>query len=125
MFAYVCAQLLRGVLLFATPWTIACQAPLSMGFFRQGNWSGLPFLPPGDLPDPGTEPMIPASPTLAGGLSTTEPPGKPCIYKQIYGQQRLLLNVGFLDLGWRFVTKEGLSLFILYWFLFLELFFWQ
>ena len=83
----------------------------------------MPFLPPGDFPDPGIEPMIPASPTLAGGLSTIEPPGKSYIYKQIYDQQRLLLNVGFLDLGWRLVTKEGLSLFI--WFLFLELFFWQ
>ena len=104
---------------------IACQTPLSMGFLRQGYWSGLPFLPSGDLPDPGIEPMFPASPTLAGELSTTKPPGKPYIYKHTYGQQRLLLNVGFLDLGWRLVTKEGLSLFILYWFLFLELFFWQ
>ena len=39
-----------------TPWTIARQAPLSMGFLRQEHWSGLPFLPPGDLPDPGIEP---------------------------------------------------------------------
>ena len=40
----------------ATPWTAACQAPLSMGFFRQVSWSGLPFPSPGDLPGPGTEP---------------------------------------------------------------------
>ena len=40
----------------ATPWTVACQAPLSMGFSRQEYWSGLPFLSPGDLPDPGIEP---------------------------------------------------------------------
>ena len=40
----------------ATPWPVACQAPLSMGFSRQENWSGLPFPPPGDLSDPGIKP---------------------------------------------------------------------
>ena len=44
---------------FATPWTVACQVPLSMGFPRQKYWSGLLFPPPGDLPDPGIEPMSP------------------------------------------------------------------
>ena len=53
------------------PWTVALQAPPSMGFSRQEYWSGLPFLPPGDLPDPGIEPMSLASPTLAGGFFTT------------------------------------------------------
>ena len=43
-----------------TPWAIACQAPLSMGFSRQEYWSGLPFPSPGDLPDPGIEPRSPA-----------------------------------------------------------------
>ena len=43
--------------LFATLWTVACQTPLSMGFSRQEYWSGLPYLPPGDLPNPGIEPM--------------------------------------------------------------------
>ena len=62
------------VLLFVTPWTIARQAPLSMGFSRQEYQRGLPFPPPGDLPDPGMEP---ASPALAGRFFTTEPPGKP------------------------------------------------
>ena len=62
------------VQLFATPWIIALQAPLSMGFSQQEYWSGLPCPPPGDLPDPGIEP---ASPALAGGFFTTEPPGKP------------------------------------------------
>ena len=56
-----------------TPWTVACQAPLSMGFSRQEYWSGLPCPPPGDLPDPGIEPVTPA---LAGGFFTNEPPGK-------------------------------------------------
>ena len=46
--------------LFATPWTVARQAPLSMGFPRQEYWSGLPFLSPGNLPDPGIEPRSPA-----------------------------------------------------------------
>ena len=59
---------------FATPWTVACQAPLSMGFPRQEYWSGLPFPSPGDLPNPGIEPL---SPALEGGFFTTEPPGKP------------------------------------------------
>ena len=45
---------------FANPWTVACHAPLSMGFFRQEYWSELPFPSPGDLPDPGIEPGSPA-----------------------------------------------------------------
>ena len=53
-----------------TPWAVAHQAPLSMGFPRQAYWSGLPFPSPGDLPDPGIEPMSPASPALAGGFFT-------------------------------------------------------
>ena len=52
---------LSRVRLFATPWTVACQAPPSMGFSRQECWSGWPFPSPGDLPDPGIEP---GSPTL-------------------------------------------------------------
>ena len=64
---------LSGVRLFATPWTVAHQAPLSMKFSRQEYWSGLPFPPPGGLPDPGIEPASPVSPALAGGFFTTEP----------------------------------------------------
>ena len=63
------------VRMFATPWTIVCQAPLSMGVSRQPYWSGLPCSSPGDFSDPGMEPMKPA---LAGRFFTTEPPGKPC-----------------------------------------------
>ena len=59
----------------AISWTVARQAPLSMGFPRHEYWSGLPFPPPGDLPDPGIEPT---SPVLADEFFTTEPPGKPC-----------------------------------------------
>ena len=55
---------------FETPWTGGCQAPPSMGFFRQEYWSGLPSSPPGDLPNPEIKPM---SPPLAGGVFTAEP----------------------------------------------------
>ena len=61
---------------FATPWTVARQTPLSMGFPWQEYWSGLLFPSPGDLPDPGTELV---SPALAGRFFATEPPGKPYI----------------------------------------------
>ena len=63
------------VLLFATPWTIVCQAPLSMGFFRQEYWSGLPWPPPRDPPNPGIEPGSPALAVWFFSTSTTsEPP---------------------------------------------------
>ena len=65
-------KLLSGVRLFVTPWTVACQASLSMGFSRQEYWSGLPLPPPGDLPDPGIEP---GSPALEADALTSEPQG--------------------------------------------------
>ena len=65
------------VWLFAAPWAIAHQAPLSLKFSKQEYWSGLPFPTPGDRPDPGMEPT---SPALAGEFFTTEPPGKPGLY---------------------------------------------
>ena len=58
------------VQLFATLWTEAHQDPLSMGFSRQEYWSGLPCLPPGDLPDPGIEPNFFTSPALLGRFFT-------------------------------------------------------
>ena len=60
--------------LFTTQWTVACQAPLSMGFSRQEYWSGLPFPSPGDLPDPGVEFE---SPALQADSLLTEWQGKP------------------------------------------------
>ena len=63
---------LSRVPLFATPWTVAHQAPPSMGFSRQEYWSGLPFPSPGDLPDPGIESR---SPTFQAEALTSEPPG--------------------------------------------------
>ena len=65
--------------LFATSWTVALQAPLSMGFSRQEHWSGLPFPSPRDLPNPGIKSI---SPALAGGFFTTEPPGKPRSFRR-------------------------------------------
>ena len=62
------------VALFGTPWTVAYEVPPSVGFSRQEYWSGLPFLSPGDLPDPGIDPR---SPALQADTLTSEPPGKP------------------------------------------------
>ena len=64
---YSCACTLSHVRFFETSWTVACQAPLSMGFSRREDWIGLPCPPPGDLPDPGFE---------LGSLPLS-PPGKP------------------------------------------------
>ena len=63
-----------------TPWTVAHQTSLSMGFSRQEYWSELPFPTPGDLPAPGTELISSASPALAGRFLTIVPPGKPITY---------------------------------------------
>ena len=76
------AQSLSHVWLFATPWTSACQAPSFMWFTRQEYWNGLPFPPPGDLPNLGKEST---SSALASGFFTTEPPGKPItLYKRLF-----------------------------------------
>ena len=71
LFLCVCAKSLSPVQLFATLWTVACQAPLSMGSFRQEYWSGFPCPPPGDLPDLRIKPGTLKSPALAGGFFTT------------------------------------------------------
>ena len=67
---------LSTVQFIVTPWTAARQAPLSMGSPRQEYWSGEPFPSPGDLPDPGIEPVCPA---LVGRFITAGPPGKPLL----------------------------------------------
>ena len=83
---------------FATPWTVTCQAPLSMGFSRQEYWSGLPFPTPGDLPNPGIKAVSLKSPAL----ETLPPPGKPhhspvssvtqsCLTLRPHGQQHVRL----------------------------------
>ena len=67
-------ELLSHVQLFATPWTVAHQGPLSMGFFRQECWSGLPFPSAGELPNPGIRLW---SPALQADSLPSEPPGEP------------------------------------------------
>ena len=69
----------------ATPWTVACQAPLSMGFSRKEYWSGLPIPAPGDLPDPGIEPR---SPALQADSLPTELQGKPLVHIKIEEKRR-------------------------------------
>ena len=84
------------------PWNVACQVPLSMEFSRQEYWSGWPFPPPGNLPDPRIEPKSPAPPALAGGFFTTEPSGKPlclCLRGQILQIVVLIRSsLGFLSI---------------------------
>ena len=66
-FVVFVAQFLSCVQLFVTPWTVACQAPLSRGFSREEYWNGLQFLPPGDLPDPEIEPTCAGFPAWQAG----------------------------------------------------------
>ena len=76
-----CCLVAKSCPTFTTPWTVAHQVPLSMGFLRQDYWSGLPFPSPEDLPNVGIEPM---SPALAGIFFTPESPGKPLSkYKEL------------------------------------------
>ena len=77
---------LSRVRLFVTPWTVAYQAPLSMGFSRQEYWNGLPFRNPGDLPDPGIEAR---SPAFQADALTSEPPGKPSKGTSLGGEDPL------------------------------------
>ena len=88
------------VQLFATPWTVALQAPLSVGFSRQEYWSRLPFPPRGDLPDPGIEPSSPKSPALQVDSLPLSHWGTPSVcqrYTQLFGGRdalkRRLTNV--------------------------------
>ena len=87
-----CAQSLSHVWLFATPWTVACQAPLYMEFSRQEYWNGSPFPSPGDLSDPGIEPTSPVSPALqADSLPLSH---------------QTLLKSLYLERQWRVLTGE-------------------
>ena len=76
---------------FLTPWTVAWQTLLSMEFSKQEYWSGLPFLFPGDLPNPGIKPRPPA---LQADSLPTEPPGKPfCVYRVTYSEYFLQVKI--------------------------------
>ena len=63
-----------------TSWIVTRHAPLFMGFFRRQYWSGLPFPPPGDLPNPGTEPVPPVSLAMQADSLPAKPSGKPSLY---------------------------------------------
>ena len=97
-----------------TPWTIACQVPLSMGFPRQEYWSGLPFPSPGDPPHPGIEPK---SPALAGRFFTPESPGKILVHEWVYMRTYVpVCSVGLLvitpfhfSLSWKVYLKKSKS----------------
>ena len=103
---------------FATPWTVAHQAPLSMGFLRQEYWSGLPFPSPGDLPDPGIRPM---SSALQADSSLSEPPEKPAVGKAKRGagctcfpnQRETFLALKFNNFSALLTADPGKSCFIL------------
>ena len=89
----MCVCMFSHVQFFETLWTIAHQASLPMGFPRQEYWSGLPWSPPGDLPDPGTES---ASPAVASRFFTAEPSGKPrYLYRQCLGVFLTIVEPGF------------------------------
>ena len=81
---HVYAQSLGHVQLFVTAWSVVHQVPPCMGFPRQESWSGFPCPTPGKLPDQGIKPTSPASPLLAGGFFTAEPPRKPVSTKSPY-----------------------------------------
>ena len=87
---YVCA--LCRVWPFVAPWTAGCQAPLSMKFSRQEYWSGLPFPIPGDLPDPGIEPVFLVSLALVAGFFTTSN-----ILEAHMAHSRYSINIGWIN----------------------------
>ena len=93
---FICCQLLSRVCLFMTPWTIALQAPLSMGFSRQEYWSGLPLSSPEHLLHSGIKPASPALQVVScivGQFFTAEPPAKPhiCCKEAIIKQKHLAI----------------------------------
>ena len=78
-----------------TPWTVAHQVPLSMGFSRQKYWSGFPFPSPGDLPNPGTKPRSLTSPALAGGFFMTSATWKSVDYAQTFSNVLPIIPLSF------------------------------
>ena len=84
----------QSCLTLCDPWTVVHQAPPSMGFSRQEYWSGLPFPPPGDLPNPGIEPR---SPTLQADALTSAPPEKPFCFFNLYTKY-IMRNAGLDEL---------------------------
>ena len=101
-----CTQSPSHVWLFVTPWTVACQAPLSIAFPRQEYWSGLPFCPPGDLSNPGVKAIYPVSPALAGRFFATMPRYLTANFgKSLYSSPVIIfLESGSSETGWTICT---------------------
>ena len=93
----VCVCVLSCVHLFTTPWTIARQALLSVGFPRQEYWSGLPFPSPGDLPNAGTEPLFPVSPAVSGRLLVQTNCSTPIIFVHVCLQRYMQMSLSALS----------------------------
>ena len=102
---------LSCVRLCATPWTVARQAPLSTGFSWQGYWSGLPFPPPEDLPDPRMEPVSLTSPALAGGSFTTGAPWEAPYSRQMVWKLLWVFQEPFWELyAYQNILRVGVKL---------------
>ena len=110
LFASEVVKLLSCVWLFATPWTVACQVPPSMGFSRQEYWSGLPFPSPGDLPNPGIEP---GSAALQADALPSKPLGKPpCLQKiHLFQSQRYSSMFSSKNFTYLFILASDLQTF--------------
>ena len=108
VFKNVCVQLLSHIWPFATPWTIACQAPLSMEFSREEYWSGLPFPSPGALPDPGIEQHLLCLLHWQADSLLLAPPGKP-VFKDKLTFNSFPLNV---NLESQPKTKRGITVLV-------------
>ena len=103
----LCVCELSHAWLFAIPWTVAHQTPLSMEFSRQEYWSGLPCSPPGDLPDSGIELLSLKSPALAGGFLTTSATWGSHISKELRRRACVLrLEVGLRCGFWNQVLSD-------------------
>ena len=96
------------VQLFVTLWTVACQVPLSMRFSRQEYWSGLPFPPPGNLPNPGIEPTSPMFPTLAGRFFTTSATWEATLYNTGTEKSQSLVEDAYT---WRYTPNAWANLY--------------
>ena len=88
-----CAHLLSHVQLSVTPGTVACQAPLSIGFSRQEYWNGLPFPTPGYLLDLKIQLMSPVSPALIGGFFITAQPEKPSLRRRKKSKPKIMIKI--------------------------------
>ena len=102
----VCAQLLSCVQLFVIPWPVALQVPQSIRFSREEYQRGLPFSPPGDLPDSGIKPESLVSLAVTGRFFTTGPPGKPCDTVTLWDMVWLSKRMKYVSI-WQGILDTG------------------